>query len=163
MNSQSLEFYQKEIAVPTLSMELNRSEIKEILRKNKGNNAYVIYGKPELMISEYCPIGSTFGGRKTNVECNAICTRDKFTLIDRVNEKNRVMTDLFCRSYILNPVPLNLFDEVKTLKEIGIKTFRFDFRDESYDEVKKVINMYKNNEEYDKSNYTKGQFRRGIE
>ena len=126
-------------------------------------NAYVIYGKPELMISEYCPIGSTFGGRKTNVECNAICTRDKFTLIDRVNEKNRVMTDLFCRSYILNPVPLNLFDEISMLKEMGIKTFRFDFRDENYEEVKKVINMYKNNESYDKSNYTKGLFRRGIE
>ena len=163
MNSQSLEFYQNEFEIPTLSMELNRSEIKEITRKNKGNNAYVIYGKPELMISEYCPIGSTFGGRKTNVECNAICTRDKFTLIDRVNEKNRVMTDLFCRSYILNPVPLNLFDEISTLKEIGIKTFRFDFRDESYEEVKKVVNMYKNSEVYDKSNYTKGQFRRGIE
>lgn len=163
MNSQSLEFYQREISIPTLSMELNRSEIKEITRRNKGNNAYVIYGKPELMISEYCPIGSTFGGRKTNVECNAICTRDKFTLIDRVNEKNRVMTDLFCRSYILNPVPLNLFDELSTLKEIGIKTLRFDFRDECYDEVKQVINMYKNNKDYDKSNYTKGQFRRGIE
>ena len=163
MNSQSLEFYQREISIPTLSMELNRTEIKEITRKNKGNNAYVIYGKPELMISEYCPIGSTFGGRKTNVECNAICTRDKFTLIDRVNEKNRVMTDLFCRSYILNPVPLNLFDEISMLKEMGIKTFRFDFRDENYEEVKKVINMYKNNESYDKSNYTKGLFRRGIE
>lgn len=163
MNSQSLEFYQREITIPTLSMEINRTEIKDILRRNKGNNAYVIYGKPELMISEYCPIGSTFGGRKTNIECNAICTRDKFTLIDRVNEKNRVMTDLFCRSYILNPVPLNLFDEISILKEIGIKTFRFDFRDESYEDVKKIINMYRNNEVYDKSNYTKGQFRRGIE
>ena len=163
MNSQSLAFYQNEITIPTLSMELNRGEIKEILRNNKGNNAYVIYGKPELMISEYCPIGSTFGGRKTNVNCNAICTRDRFTLIDRVNERNRVMTDLFCRSYILNPVPLNLFDEVNNLKEIGIKTFRFDFRDESYKDVIKVLNMYRNSEDYDRSNYTKGQFRRGIE
>ena len=163
MNTQSLEFYQSEISIPTLSMELNRGEIKEILRKNHGNNAYVIYGKPELMISEYCPIGSTFGGRKTNVDCNAICTRDKFTLIDRVNERLRVMTDLFCRSYILNPVPLNLFDEVNYLKDIGIKTFRFDFRDETYNEVKNVLNMYVGKMEYDKANYTKGQFRRGIE
>ena len=163
MNTQSLEFYQSEISIPTLSMELNRTEIKDILRKNKGNNAYVIYGKPELMISEYCPIGSTFGGRKTNVDCNAICTRDKFTLIDRVNERLRVMTDLFCRSYILNPVPLNLFDERTYLKEAGIKTLRFDFRDESYEEVKNVYNMYLGKMEYDKSNYTKGQFRRGIE
>ena len=163
MNTQSLEFYQSEISIPTRSMEVNRTEIKDILRKNKGNNAYGIYGKPELMISEYCPIGSTFGGRKTNVDCNAICTRDKFTLIDRVNERLRVMTDLFCRSYILNPVPLNLFDERTYLKEAGIKTLRFDFRDESYEEVKNVYNMYLGKMEYDKSNYTKGQFRRGIE
>lgn len=56
MNTQSLEFYQSEISIPTLSMELNRTEIKDILRKNKGNNAYVIYGKPELMISEYAQL-----------------------------------------------------------------------------------------------------------
>lgn len=163
MNSESLAFYQKDIKYPTISMELNRGEIKNLLKNNKGNNAYVIYGKPELMISEYCPIGSTFGGKKTNIECNGVCTRDKFTLIDRVNEKLRVMTDLFCRSYILNPVPLNLIDEVESLKEMGIKTFRFDFRDESYNEVKNIISIYKNNEKYDKKYYTKGQFRRGIE
>ena len=58
---------------------------------------------------------------------------------------------------------LNLFDEVNNLKEIGIKTFRFDFRDESYEDVIKVLNMYRNSEDYDRSNYTKGQFRRGIE
>ena len=50
------------------------------------------------------------------VECNGICSKDKFTLIDRVNEKIRVMTDLYCRSYILNPVPLNLFDEIDRIK-----------------------------------------------
>lgn len=33
MNTQSLEFYQSEISIPTLSMELNRTEIKDILRK----------------------------------------------------------------------------------------------------------------------------------
>ena len=49
------------------------------------------------------------------------------------------------------------------LKEAGIKTLRFDFRDESYEEVKNVYNMYLGKMEYDKSNYTKGQFRRGIE
>ena len=49
------------------------------------------------------------------------------------------------------------------LKEIGIKTFRFDFRDESYEDVIKVLNMYRNSEDYDRSNYTKGQFRRGTE
>ena len=49
------------------------------------------------------------------------------------------MTDLYCRSYILNPVPLNIIDEIEELKGFGITTFRFDFRDETYKEVKNVI------------------------
>ena len=163
MNSQSLSFYQEEIYAPTLSMELNKTEMKSITKNNKGNISLVVYGKPELMISEYCPIGSTFGVRKTNVNCNGICSKDKFTLIDRVNEKNRVMTDLFCRSYILNPVPLNLFDEIDDIKAMGINILRFDFRDENYDEVKRILSIYKNNMTYEKKEFTKGQFRRGIE
>jgi putative protease len=123
----------------------------------------IVYGKPELMISEYCPIGSTFGGKDTEKKCNIACAKDRFTLIDRVNERLRVMTDLYCRSYILNPVPLNLFDEIESIKEFGVTSLRFDFRDESYEDVIKVLNMYRNSEDYDRSNYTKGQFRRGIE
>lgn len=163
MNSESLKFYQKDIELPTLSLELNRGEIKALAKKAKGNMAMIVYGKPELMISEYCPIGSTFGGKNSEQKCNIACSKDKFTLIDRVNERLRVMTDLYCRSYILNPVPLNLFDEIDSIKEFGITSFRFDFRDESYDEVKKVYNIYKNNLDFESKDYTKGQFRRGIE
>ncbi len=163
MNSESLKFYQNDISLPTLSLELNRGEIKALAKKAKGNIAMIVYGKPELMISEYCPIGSTFGGKDSEKKCNIACSRDKFTLIDRVNERLRVMTDLYCRSYILNPVPLNLLDEIESIKEFGVTSLRFDFRDESYEEVKNVYNIYKNKLKFDSKDYTKGQFRRGIE
>ncbi|MBM6839331.1 U32 family peptidase, partial [Clostridium saudiense] len=133
MNSESLKFYQKDIELPTLSLELNRGEIKALAKKAKGNMAMIVYGKPELMISEYCPIGSVFGGKDSEKKCNIACAKDRFTLIDRVNERLRVMTDLYCRSYILNPVPLNLFDEIDSIKEFGVTSLRFDFRDESYE------------------------------
>lgn len=163
LNSESLKFYQKEIDIPTLSLELNRGEVKSVSNKAKGNISMLVYGKPELMISEYCPIGSTFGGKTTNSKCNIACSRDKFTLIDRVNEKLRVMTDLYCRSYILNPVPINLLDEIDLIKELGITTLRFDFRNETYDQVKNIIKIYKCNEEFEKKDFTKGHFRRGVE
>lgn len=163
MNSESLKFYQKDIALPTLSLELNRGEIKALAKKAKGNMAMIVYGKPELMISEYCPIGSTFGGKDSEKKCNIACAKDRFTLIDRVNERLRVMTDLYCRSYILNPVPLNLFDEIDSIKEFGVTSLRFDFRDEGYEEVKNIYNIYKNKFKFDSKDYTKGQFRRGIE
>ena len=163
VNSQSLAFYQEDVDVPTLSLELNRGEIKSLMKNANGNAAMVVYGKPELMISEYCPIGSTFGGRNKDSGCNGICSKDKFKLIDRVNEELRVMTDLYCRSYILNPVPLNIIDEIEELKGFGITTFRFDFRDETYKEVKNVISILKNGDAFDSKEYTKGHYRRGVE
>ena len=163
VNSQSLAFYQEDVDVPTLSLELNRAEIKNLMKNANGNAGMVVYGKPELMISEYCPIGSTFGGRTKDSGCNGICSKDKFKLIDRVNEELRVMTDLYCRSYILNPVPLNIIDEIEELKGFGITTFRFDFRDETYKEVKNVISILKNGDDFDSKEYTKGHYRRGVE
>ena len=163
VNSQSLAFYQEDVDVPTLSLELNRGEIKSLMKNANGNAAMVVYGKPELMISEYCPIGSTFGGRSKDSGCNGICSKDKFKLIDRVNEELRVMTDLYCRSYILNPIPLNIIDEIEELKGFGITTFRFDFRDETYKEVKNVISILKNGDAFDSKEYTKGHYRRGVE
>ena len=163
INSEALKFYQKEIDIPTLSLELNRKEIKALLKGNKSNVQGLIYGKTELMISEYCPIGSTFGEKSSNKDCNLACTRDSFTLVDRMKEKFRVMTDIFCRSYIINPYPLNLIDEMDDLKSLGVNSFRVEFRDESYLEVKKVIKMINKEIEINNSEYTKGHYRRGIE
>ena len=163
INSEALKFYQKEINIPTLSLELNRKEIKSMLKNNKGNVQGIIYGKTELMISEYCPIGSTFGEKSACKDCNLACTRDKFTLIDRMNEKFRVMTDVFCRSYILNPKPLNLIEEKDDLRNLGVNSFRVEFRDENYKEVKKVLKMISGEEKVNTNEYTKGHYRRGIE
>ncbi|MGL4774340.1 MAG: DUF3656 domain-containing U32 family peptidase, partial [Clostridium sp.] len=140
INSKSLAFYSEDFDMPTLSLELNKNEIKSILKESKVNASNMIYGKTELMISEYCPIGSTFGGKCSSKDCNLACTRDKFTLIDRFNEGFRVMTDIFCRSYILNGKALNLIDEREELRELGVKSFRLEFRDESFEEVLEVVN-----------------------
>lgn len=163
INSQALKFYQKELDIPTLSLELNRKEIKALLKNNTGNVQGIIYGKTELMISEYCPIGSTFGEKSACSDCNLACTRDKFTLVDRMNEKFRIMTDIFCRSYILNPKPINLIEEKEDLISLGVNSFRVEFRDESYNEVKKVLRMINREESINSNEYTKGHYRRGIE
>ena len=47
------------------------------------------------------------------------------------------MTDIFCRSYILNSQPLNLIEEKEELQKLGVKSFRVEFRDES----KKMLKM----------------------
>lgn len=163
-NDKALKFYREDINVVSLSLELNRKEIKEIMRKSKVNGvAYQVYGKTELMVSEYCPIGSTFGGKNKDRDCNLACTRDQFTLVDETNERFRVMTDVFCRSHILNGVALNLIGEIEDLSAMGINTFRIDFKDESAKDIYRVFDMLNGDLEIEGKHYTKGCYRRGVE
>ena len=162
-NSQSLEFYRKDINNVTLSLEITRKEIKEAMKNKLSGISYVIYGKTEVMVSEYCPVGSSFGGKNTNNECNEACTRDEFTLVDEMNARFRVMTDKFCRSHILNSAPLNLIEEMEDLKSLGIDSFRVDFKDESKNEVLNVLDMLSGRVEIEGKYYTKGHYRRGVE
>lgn len=162
-NSQALSFARRDMGIVSLSLELNRREIKEIMKNKINKVACSIYGKTELMVSEYCPIGSTFGAKSKDKECNGVCTKDTFTLVDRMNESFKVMTDNYCRSHILNNVPLNLIEEMEDLKVMGIETFRVDFKDESSSEVRDVLDMLKGNCAIDGKLYTKGHYKRGVE
>lgn len=162
-NSEALKFNNKVIDGTCLSIELNRKELKGILDKENRGAQFFIYGKPEVMINEYCPIGSTFGERSSKKECNSACVNNTFKLTDRVNENFTVGTDIFCRSYIYNPVPINVTSEIKDIKSLGIKSFRADFIDESYDETKEAILAIMNERTLRIENFTKGQYRRGVE
>ncbi|MDD6795242.1 MAG: U32 family peptidase [Clostridiaceae bacterium] len=162
-NSKALDFYRRDLNTVSLSLELNKREIKEILKKAPSGIAYQIYGKTELMVSEYCPIGSTFGGKNKDKSCNLACTRDSFTLVDEKNEGFRVMTDVFCRSHILNGVALNLIGEKEELKSMGVKTFRVDFKDESSQDIMRIFDMIEGKSDIENKYYTKGCYRRGVE
>ena len=84
-------------------------------------------------------------------------------LIDRMNEGFKVMTDKYCRSHILNSLPLNLIDEIKDLKAIGINEFRVDFKDESENDVIEIVNEIKGVKKVEGKKFTKGHYKRGVE
>ncbi|WP_297434978.1 U32 family peptidase [uncultured Clostridium sp.] len=162
-NSDALKFYNQYLEATSLSLEINRKEISSILSKNAEGAMFFIYGKPEVMISEYCPIGSTFGGKTTKRECDDQCINSTFRLRDRMDEDLLVMTDLFCRAHIYNPVPVNITSEIKDIKNIGIKTFRADFIDETYDETKIVLEAIINDQTLRLKKFAKGHYRKGVQ
>ena len=68
-----------------------------------------------------------------------------------------------CTTTILNDKPLNLLDDINDIK--GINVYRLYFSTESKEEVKEIINQFKNKLErkdkektFDKNVYTKGHF-----
>ncbi|CDI50458.1 protease [Clostridium tetani 12124569] len=139
-------------------------EIKDILKKSRIPVQLLAYGRIELMVSEYCPIGSAFLGKNKSKGCNNICEKGNFSLIDRKGEEFPITTDKFCRSHILNTVPLNLIQYIKELEELGAYSFRIDFTDEDYKEVDKILKAFKNKKwKEDFKNYTRGHYKRGVE
>jgi putative protease len=162
-NKEGAEFYAEDIDIPFLSLELNRKEIKELMKNVNCKIGINIYGKTELMISEYCPVGSTFGNKSSKKECNKACMKDTFKLNDRMNESFSVLCDNSCRSYILNSLATNLIEEVEELKSFNIRNFRVDFKDESYEEVVDILEQISNKKKNENNKYTKGHYRRGIE
>lgn len=85
-NRESVEFYVGDVDILCLSLELNRKEIKEVMKNMNCSVGINVYGKIEFMVSEYCLIGSIFGNKFVKKDCNGVCMKDKFILIDRMNE-----------------------------------------------------------------------------
>ncbi|MEG1254736.1 U32 family peptidase [Clostridium sp.] len=163
LNSDSYEFYSKFNDISALSVELNNKELFSISKNLTLPAQIVVYGKYELMVSEYCVIGSTFGTKSAASSCNFRCHKDKFVLKDRMNEEFLVTTDKYCRSHIYNTVPVNLVPFIKELKKNKINNYRIDFVDETYEEVLNVMGYVFNNEDVNLGKSTRGHYKRGIE
>ncbi len=163
-NKYALTFFKDYTYFNCLSLELNRKEIKELLKESNLPCQMLIYGRAELMVSEYCPIGSVMGGKSKAKKCSGECMRGEFLLKDRKNEKFVVKTDKFCRSYIYNSSPINLIDNKEDIESLGVNSFRMDFIDEDYANTKLIIEAALKgvwNEDF--SEYTRGHYKRGVE
>lgn len=163
-NSYAGEFYKDTLEELCISVELNKKEIYDICKNSSFNFQVMVYGKIELMTSEYCPIGSALGGKNENKPCANQCKKGTHYLRDRKNEEFLIKTDTFCRSHIFNFSPLNLINEMNEMENIGIHSFRADFIDENYSETMKIIKALKEKIWSENlTHFTRGHYRRGVE
>ncbi|MEK6265972.1 MAG: DUF3656 domain-containing protein [Clostridium sp.] len=163
-NRYSSDFYESFLRGTCISAELNQKEIKEIAVKSTLPLQIMVYGKYELMVSEYCAIGSVLGSKSDKSTCVEKCTKGCYTLKDRKGEEFSISTDKYCRSYIYNNVPVNLISNMTEIIKNNIYSFRLDFLDETYEETLEVLHNYIKKEwcgEF--KNYTRGHFKRGVD
>lgn len=129
----------------TLSLELSKERSKMFAKLYKQtfyedpNLEYVVYGRPELMITKYCPIQKTF---KTKDHC-LLCEKNQYELKDRVGMKFPLIHDGQCHLRIMHQKPLNLFQYVYELKQSGIQACRIDLTTEKADEITHILKNYK--------------------
>lgn len=142
----------------TLSPELNINEIKEITKNTAVPTEVIAYGRVPVMVMENCVIKS-----------QGLCSKGggAYELADRLGERFPIVCEN-CRNIMLNSVPVYMADKWADLLSLNVDAIRLKFTTESAQEVKQVINAYKDamagitpKGVFDK--ITRGHFYRGVE
>ena len=170
-NSETLNLlYNLDVVSVTLSPELTLEQIKTLAKSATIQLECIVHGRLELMISQYCAIGSFLGGVGEH-KCKEPCKRQKFYLRDRKKTCFPIVTDQFCRMHVLNSKVLSMLPYVHDLKNAGIGAFRIDGRYLSNDELVQTVQVYRrafNGDSLNETNisenldFTRGHYFRGV-
>lgn len=160
----------------TVSPELNFKQIKTLANASPLPLECLVHGNMELMVSEYCVLGS-FMGNLDKGSCTKPCEKNKYWLCDRKNEKFPIVTDQFCHMHLLNGKELNMLAHLPEFTVSKIERVRIDGRYMTNKELANFTKLYKevliegknhvalmpeNIAKYE-TNITRGHYFRGVE
>lgn len=116
----------------SLSLEMTNERVKSFANTTNKPAEIIVYGKPQVMESQYCPARDICSGD--------LCLRKNLILKDRKDEKWDILFDPEVHSVrIFNPHRLMLTESVPFIKESGVNRFRINIMDETADEVYEII------------------------
>lgn len=110
-----------------LSQELTLQQIRHLAKEKTLPIGVHVYGRTEMMISEYCVINALLGGTDKK-HCPAPCLRGRYALTDQGGRRFPVRTDEWCHMHILNSAVLDMRPYMDRLLRAGIDRFALDLR-----------------------------------
>lgn len=141
-NSVAIEFLrEKGLSSITLSPELTFPQVERLARSSIITEC-IVHGHVELMISEYCTMGSYLGGLD-NGKCDQACLRGHYWLMDRKGVKFPLVTDQYCRMHILNSKQLSMIPHIPKFSELGINRIRIEGKYGTPSEIGKLTKLYR--------------------
>ena len=111
----------------TLSPEINYDYLDDYI---KDKVEILVYGKVELMVTKSCPI-------KEGGACP--CGSDDIYYLEDINKNKYRILHNNCLTHIMHYKNIDYLDNIEYYIGIGIKSFRLELLDESYDEVIRLI------------------------
>ena len=124
----------------SISPELSEEEILNIINGNNFSSELLVYGKLPLMTNHYCYLGKS---NKCYQDCDKKCMLNKeYYLKDRKDFSFRIIPDnTSCITTIYHNRPISF----ETTSFENVNTLRFDFLDETLEEIIDIIDKYKAN------------------
>ncbi len=141
------------ISTVCLSPELNIRQLTACACDME--NEILVYGKIQLMTVKNCLLKS----------CNGKCGCDE--QIHYIKDRKGVYFPLFlnkqtCTNSIYNSVPVYMGDRVDELKTINASWLRFDFVDETPEQMKRIVEDFEKGIKMPEGTFTRGHYYRGV-
>ena len=136
----------------TISPELSKFEINDVLDKSCIPSEVTVYGKTPVMTNNYCYLGES---NKCYKDCKHLCkTNNIFYLKDRLGFKFRILPDTTSTiTTIFNSKTLSIkYDDVLST------SIRIDILDENINEIQKIIDIISKGNCFEGQEYTNGNF-----
>ncbi|MDD4601596.1 hypothetical protein SDC9_37297 [bioreactor metagenome] len=142
-NSAAVKFFQEMgLESLTLSPELTLSQVERLGGHQKILTECLVHGYIELMITEYCTMGSYLGDLHTG-KCNQACMRGRYWLNDRKDVNFPLVTDQYCRMHVLNSKQLSMIPHVPKFGDMGINRIRIEGKYGTPMDIGKLTKLYR--------------------
>lgn len=137
VNNYSIKYLlEKGVKRVTLSPEINYDNLEDFI---KDKVELIIYGNLELMLTKSCPISELLN--------SCPCTKNDKYYLEDINKKRYRILHNNCLTHIMHHKNINYIDKLSYYKKIGIRSYRLELLDESYEETIKLIKMIGNHYE----------------
>ena len=153
-NHETLAFFAAQgVRSVTLSPELTLEQVRRLADISPLPLECIVHGPLELMVSEYCVLGSFLGTSEKSEKgkgnpsagvpgCTMPCVRGRYALRDRKSIDFPIVCDQFCHMHILNSRPLSMLPHVPAFRSAGIARIRIDGRSYTPQALASIVRNY---------------------
>ena len=110
-----------------ISQELTIPQIRDMAAESRIPLGAYVYGRTEMMISEYCAINAVMGDVEKKA-CPQYCLQRDYFLSDGEGRKFPIKTDEWCHMHVQNSHVLDMRPYMNELKKAGLSYLCLDLR-----------------------------------
>lgn len=156
-NNHTMEEYKKlGLNCITLSRELNKDGLNEILSTSNIDTELIVYGNLPIMVTNYCFLGKS---NHCYPDCGANCKKDyKYYLKDRLGFEFRILPDsMQTVTVICNSKTLSI-----ETQDLPVTSVRLDMIDETIDQINEAVSKAYSRQKLEGLQYTNGNLYKEV-
>ncbi|MEQ8788569.1 MAG: DUF3656 domain-containing protein [Pirellulaceae bacterium] len=128
----------------TVCYDLNREQLLELVGAVPSSwLEVVIHQHMPMFHMEHCVFCAVLSPGTNKTNCGRPCDEHQVKLRDRIGMEHPLTADVACRNTLFNAVPQSAAEAVPALLERGVRNFRIELLEDSADELRTTILLYR--------------------